>query len=69
MSYCDVCGYPAPCGREHWWLDQEMLFDESQWELAHYCRSCKRRMKEPLGWSNRFCQRCRERQASRSLPT
>jgi len=30
MSYCDICGYPAPCGREHYWLEQEQL-----WETAN----------------------------------
>ena len=29
MSYCDICGYPAPCGREHYWLEQERLWEEA----------------------------------------
>jgi hypothetical protein len=44
MSYCDTCGYPAPCGREHYWLEMERLEDMMARESAakrRYCTGCE----------------------------
>jgi hypothetical protein len=61
VSYCDTCGYPAPCGREHYWLEQEQRWEAAVVAQSYYCRTCKKRMRESKGFSVRFCARCKER--------
>jgi len=76
MAYCDICDYPAPCGRDHYWEEKERAWEKALDELNDwvFCKGCGQFAQGEGPWCELYALegvRCvfRDRRARAPTPT